>query len=102
VHSIWEGTTNVLSLDVLRAIAKTNGQVLVAFRESVLALLTNARGRLEKRKLGDCREHVLRAVDETAVALSKASPEQVTAAARDLTFSLATIYSGKGTTLRRI
>lgn len=27
VLSIWEGTTNVLALDVLRAIAKTNGGV---------------------------------------------------------------------------
>lgn len=27
VLSIWEGTTNILGLDVLRAISKSNGQV---------------------------------------------------------------------------
>ena len=27
VNSIWEGTTNVLSLDVCRAIAKSRGEV---------------------------------------------------------------------------
>jgi putative acyl-CoA dehydrogenase len=38
VLSIWEGTTNVLSLDVLRAIEKTNG---------LPALIADARERLE-------------------------------------------------------
>jgi len=32
---IWEGTTNVLSLDVLRAVDKSNGGVLVAFSKEV-------------------------------------------------------------------
>ena len=29
--SIWEGTTNVLSLDVLRCVARSSGQVLQAY-----------------------------------------------------------------------
>jgi len=31
VLSIWEGTTNVLALDTLRAIAKSNGEVSCVF-----------------------------------------------------------------------
>ena len=31
VLPIWEGTSNVMALDVLRAIAKTNGESLKAF-----------------------------------------------------------------------
>lgn len=31
VFPIWEGTSNVMALDVLRAIAKTNGESLKAF-----------------------------------------------------------------------
>jgi len=39
---IWEGTTNVLSLDVLRAVDKSNGGVLVSFSKEVhnVGLLT--------------------------------------------------------------
>ncbi|MBL7777793.1 MAG: acyl-CoA dehydrogenase family protein [Chitinophagales bacterium] len=39
VLSIWEGTTNVLSLDMLRAAEKENG--LAAFKEFAAALLNN-------------------------------------------------------------
>lgn len=39
---IWEGTTNILSLDVLRAIAKTKGQVLVALNEYVCEKLDDS------------------------------------------------------------
>lgn len=31
VLSIWEGTTNVLSLDVLRCVARSSGMVLHAY-----------------------------------------------------------------------
>lgn len=32
---IWEGTTNILSLDVLRAIGKSKGEVLKAWSQSL-------------------------------------------------------------------
>ncbi|NXS20442.1 ACD11 dehydrogenase, partial [Mystacornis crossleyi] len=35
VLSIWEGTTNILSLDVLRSLAKSQGQVMAAFLSTV-------------------------------------------------------------------
>lgn len=39
---IWEGTTNILSLDVLRAIAKTKGEVLIAWAENLTKRLGNS------------------------------------------------------------
>jgi hypothetical protein len=41
VLSIWEGTTNVLSLDALRALAKSDG--LAAFAEEVSSLVASVR-----------------------------------------------------------
>ncbi|NXU12391.1 ACD11 dehydrogenase, partial [Pardalotus punctatus] len=35
VLSIWEGTTNILSLDVLRSLAKSHGQVMAVFLSTV-------------------------------------------------------------------
>jgi alkylation response protein AidB-like acyl-CoA dehydrogenase len=46
VLSIWEGTTNVLSLDALRAIAK--GDALAAFVEEVTTLVASARPELTR------------------------------------------------------
>ena len=42
VLTIWEGTTNVLSLDVLRALVKSQGTVLQAFINEVNARLDAA------------------------------------------------------------
>ena len=38
VFPIWEGTSNVMALDVLRAIAKTNGESLKAFASRIGAI----------------------------------------------------------------
>ncbi len=40
VTPIWEGTTNILSLDVLRAILKSKGEVLVALQRDLGSRLT--------------------------------------------------------------
>lgn len=42
VTPIWEGTTNILSLDVLRAIAKTKGEVLLILNEYIWAKLDDS------------------------------------------------------------
>jgi len=46
VLPIWEGTTNVLSLDILRAIQKTDGDVIKAF---FLRCLADSNDQLELR-----------------------------------------------------
>ena len=35
VLSIWEGTTNILSLDVLRSLTKSQGEVMAVFFSAV-------------------------------------------------------------------
>jgi hypothetical protein len=42
VLSIWEGTTNVLSLDVLRCIEKSNGDVIKSFNLVIKKTCENA------------------------------------------------------------
>ena len=50
VLTIWEGTTNVLSLDMLRAIQKENG--LVAYNEDVKRRISAIKNETAKTKLG--------------------------------------------------
>jgi hypothetical protein len=42
VLPIWEGTTNILSLDVLRAIGKSKGETLLAFERNLKNRLKQA------------------------------------------------------------
>jgi putative acyl-CoA dehydrogenase len=86
VLSIWEGTTNVLSLDVLRAIEKTG---------ALAALLAEVRVRLERTRLpalGSVVERVQHAVARIETYASHASREGSDyrqAGARRLAFALA-------------
>ncbi|XP_054629917.1 acyl-CoA dehydrogenase family member 11-like [Dunckerocampus dactyliophorus] len=94
VLSIWEGTTNVLSLDVLRCVARSSGMVLHAYFTHVKSLLAGASS---VSSLGPA----VRAVDD---ALSKLEgfvreaatrpPVYLELSARDLAYSLARIYTG--------
>jgi hypothetical protein len=42
VLPIWEGTTNILSLDVLRAIGKSKGQVMLALHQNLTSRLQSS------------------------------------------------------------
>ncbi|XP_066545546.1 acyl-CoA dehydrogenase family member 11 [Amia ocellicauda] len=88
VLSIWEGTTNILSLDVLRCVAKSRGQALEAF-------FTEARNKLasasEKHGLSPSVVAVDRSLSRLGVFLQK-PPAFIELAARDLAYSLARIY----------
>ncbi|XP_072289323.1 acyl-CoA dehydrogenase family member 11-like [Eucyclogobius newberryi] len=94
VLSIWEGTTNVLSLDVLRCVARSSGMVLRAYFSHTKSLLEGASG----------VSLLTPAVKETQCALSKLEflvqdaaikePSFLELAARDLAYSLARIYAG--------
>ncbi|XP_048841662.1 acyl-CoA dehydrogenase family member 11-like [Brienomyrus brachyistius] len=94
VLTIWEGTTNILSLDVLRCIIKSHGQVLEAFFTDVKDKLGAAKG---KSALGPA----VTAIDGALIRLgsfvqtfAQRPPSYTELAARDLTFSLARIYMG--------
>ncbi|NXB51399.1 ACD11 dehydrogenase, partial [Leucopsar rothschildi] len=96
VLSIWEGTTNILSLDVLRSLVKSQGQVMAAFLSSVQ----------KKLELASGTEELSPAVQRTREAVGRlqqfmAGSEQALTmelAARDFSYSLARIYTGRATT----
>ncbi|XP_078361847.1 acyl-CoA dehydrogenase family member 11-like isoform X2 [Oculina patagonica] len=89
VLPIWEGTTNVLSLDVLRSVFKSQGQVLKAFHASVSDKLSKASSSNPTLKI--LSEQVQSSMNtllspQNYELLSDSLP------ARDLAFSLARIY----------
>uniref|UniRef100_A0A8C1UZ32 Uncharacterized protein n=1 Tax=Cyprinus carpio TaxID=7962 RepID=A0A8C1UZ32_CYPCA len=94
VLSIWEGTTNVLSLDVLRSIAKSSGSVLQAFFTDVTERLQVAEASAALRPAVTSLHTSLSALKrfaQTAAARPTGALEQ---SARDLAYSLARIYMG--------
>ncbi|XP_013397159.1 acyl-CoA dehydrogenase family member 11 [Lingula anatina] len=90
IMPIWEGTTNILSLDVLRAIMKTEGRVLKAFYDAVQDKVSAASKREE---LSQCCENIQKAADEI-LKFAKNSTDSIDVAARDFAFSLAKTYIG--------
>uniref|UniRef100_A0A3Q2PCR5 Acyl-CoA dehydrogenase family member 11-like n=1 Tax=Fundulus heteroclitus TaxID=8078 RepID=A0A3Q2PCR5_FUNHE len=94
VLSIWEGTTNVLSLDVLRCVARSSGMVLHAYFAHVKSLLAGASG---VSSLAPAVKAIAGAQSEleqfVQIAASR-PPSYLQLAARDLAYSLARIYAG--------
>lgn len=86
VLPIWEGTTNVLSLDVLRSVFKSEGQVLKAFHASVSDKLRSSHPTLKIFS-----EQVQASMNKL---LSSQNYELLSdpLPARDLSYSLARIY----------
>uniref|UniRef100_A0A0N5CDD4 Acyl-CoA dehydrogenase n=1 Tax=Strongyloides papillosus TaxID=174720 RepID=A0A0N5CDD4_STREA len=96
VTPIWEGTTNVLSLDVLRVFA-SNKNVLGAFEKHINEMLTNT---TNDESLRNCAEKVKSALKFLIVSLSKlsegnnASLMQIDRGAREIGMMIGKIYSG--------
>nr|CAA76079.1 SOS response Ada system protein [Geodia cydonium] len=93
VGTIWEGTTNVLSLDLLRVLQKVGQEIFEVVTDAVksrLSILPLAHCQLETEanliheRMQDIVTFVLRAVGE--------EPECLEVAARDLALSLAHVY----------
>uniref|UniRef100_H2Y5Z2 Uncharacterized protein n=1 Tax=Ciona savignyi TaxID=51511 RepID=H2Y5Z2_CIOSA len=95
VLSIWEGTTNILALDTLRAIAKSKGQVLNSFFESVNARLSGVTDSGNK----DLKSSVAKvsiATGDLRAFINQSSAnghDGLFLAARDFAYSLFRIYS---------
>ena len=72
-HTIWEGTENIICLDVLRSIAKEHADV------SLFARIERALGGAEHPSLASTLSQVARSVDEAKEALAyiERAPEQV-------------------------
>jgi alkylation response protein AidB-like acyl-CoA dehydrogenase len=87
VLSIWEGTTNVLSLDVLRAIEKEGAFApFVADTERRLKSIADAR-------LAPSALRALEALPRLAAHLQAPDPAAVVAGGRGFAYSLARVYA---------
>jgi len=91
VLSIWEGTTNVLSLDVLRALTKTRGKAVEAFFAEVEAKIEGS-----SEATAPAAEAVKSAADGVAQFLvtNQNDAQTLQVAARDLAYSMARIFMG--------
>ena len=93
VLPIWEGTTNVLSLDVLRSMQKSQNV-------SVQVFLADIQHRLQQIKTAELQDAVqrtlrkLKELVESSSALVAGGVEQMVLAARDFSLSLAQLYAG--------
>jgi putative acyl-CoA dehydrogenase len=90
VLSIWEGTTNVLSLDALRAIEKNQSL------EALMGLLESKLGTVQERALLPAVKQVRAAAASIPGALTSAStngPEAIQSTARDIAYALTRTYT---------
>ncbi|KAM6931238.1 acyl-CoA dehydrogenase family member 11 [Xenentodon cancila] len=94
VLSIWEGTTNVLSLDVLRCVARSSGVVLHAYFTHVKSLLAGASSHSSLVPAVKAVGSALSELEEFIQAAATREPSYLEQAARDLAYSLARIYAG--------
>lgn len=90
VLSIWEGTSNVLSLDVLRVLQKSNGEALVCFNNVISCKLRNALS--TSGDLKSSAEQIVAGLNETAKVISE-NPRLLEVGARYFAYSLARTYA---------
>lgn len=89
VLSIWEGTTNVLSLDMLRAIQRENA--LAPFIQDLMSILSN----VKNMELQTLASEVRKQVEEIGAFVKKASTESedyLQGLAREFSMNLASSY----------
>jgi alkylation response protein AidB-like acyl-CoA dehydrogenase len=93
VLPIWEGTTNILSLDVLRAIKKSHNEAILALGSKVDAILSDD---MTTRYGLETETHTIKNWYETLVKfMSEATSEDIVIlAARDISFTIAQVYVG--------
>lgn len=92
VLPIWEGTTNILSLDVLRALGKTEGEALKAFALSVTECLNGA----ELHSSEQLRNSALkvRKATEDIIEFATDNQDVIQLGARLFAYSIARTYIG--------
>lgn len=92
VLSIWEGTTNVLSLDVLRAIEKD--RALPPFLAEVERMASSACRHTSLSESAEVLSGAAKKIAKTVLRLAGLSREIQEASARDLAYGLGKIYAG--------
>ena len=90
VFSIWEGTTNVLSLDFLRALKKEQGAQEWFMKRAMVYLKSSPKSPEDAFEF-EMHQKRLKSILETA----KEKPESLEMHARDLTLSFGYLYSSQ-------
>ncbi|KAM7004467.1 acyl-CoA dehydrogenase family member 11-like [Passerculus sandwichensis] len=93
VLSIWEGTTNILSLDVLRSLAKSQGQVMAVFLSAVKKKLELASGIKELSPATQRAQEAIGSLQQFMTTMGIGRALSMELAARDFSYSLARIYT---------
>uniref|UniRef100_A0A1I7TMB9 Acyl-CoA dehydrogenase family member 11-like n=1 Tax=Caenorhabditis tropicalis TaxID=1561998 RepID=A0A1I7TMB9_9PELO len=96
VTPIWEGTTNVLSLDVLRVFSGKEN-ILLAFGKRVSQLLKNTSNEPKLQKAKQSVEEALKELQKLLVKASDSAVKgdtRIDSVARHISFAIARIYSG--------
>ncbi|GJJ77891.1 hypothetical protein EMPS_10250 [Entomortierella parvispora] len=95
VNTIWEGTTNVLSLDVLRVMAETGGDALELYAETVRGILEPLKGRPHFVKSAESIEESLTLIATHFTTYATIETRHLLeASARGLTFAMADVLAG--------
>ncbi|KAF8935521.1 hypothetical protein BGZ47_009906 [Haplosporangium gracile] len=95
VNTIWEGTTNVLSLDLLRVMAETRGAALEIYSNTIREIMAPLKGQSEWAKSAKSLEEclVLIAIRFTAYSTSEGR-KTLEASARGLSLTMADVIAG--------
>ncbi|KAF9108441.1 hypothetical protein BGX29_000078 [Mortierella sp. GBA35] len=95
VNTIWEGTTNVLSLDVLRVMAETGGDALELYAESVRGILAPLKDQAQWVKSAKSIEECLGLISHHFTTYATLETRNLLeASARGLTFAMADVIAG--------
>ncbi|NXI53915.1 ACD11 dehydrogenase, partial [Chloroceryle aenea] len=94
VLSIWEGTTNILSLDVLRSLTKSEGQALAVFLSAVQKKLELASSRAELEPAAKRTRDAVSSLARFTQAAGSRGALAMELSARDFSYTLARIYAG--------
>lgn len=92
---IWEGTTNVLSLDVLRVLHKTQGKAVRVYVADIKRRLSLAEGNADLQSACRAVSIAANVLMEFTVNSANSELAVLEMAARDYSFSLARIYIGE-------
>ncbi|XP_068221564.1 acyl-CoA dehydrogenase family member 11-like isoform X1 [Palaemon carinicauda] len=93
VLPIWEGTSNIMSLDFLRAVMKTNGEAVASLYEDIKVRLEDSKAKAPENEFDNSAMLVTQAMNQLISFLQK-HPELIQSAARDIATSIAHIYIG--------
>ncbi|KAM6193462.1 LOW QUALITY PROTEIN: acyl-CoA dehydrogenase family member 11-like [Sarcoramphus papa] len=91
VPSIWEGTTNILSLDILQSLTESQGQAMAGFFSTVQKKLELASSTV---KLEPAAKHAIGSLAQFTQAAGSKGAATVELAARGFSYTLARIYAG--------